>query len=245
MKIDDELLMAYVDGELGATERAAIEAALAQDADLRRRIESQKALRATLQGAFAPTLTEPVPEALIAAARGTRGDTVVDLASRSAARAPRTWAMREWVAMAASVVLGVAIGFSAWHRGQAELVTVAANGTVEARGALADALSHQLASAQSPSGAVGIGVSFRDQAGHYCRTFTVHRATNVSGLACEATGKWTVRALAPAGAPSGDGYQMAGSQMPDVILRAVDESIAGAPLDAAAERAALAKDWHD
>ena len=54
MKIDDELLMAYVDGELGATERAAIEAALAQDADLRRRIESQKALRATLQGAFAP-----------------------------------------------------------------------------------------------------------------------------------------------------------------------------------------------
>jgi negative regulator of sigma E activity len=245
MMIDDELLMAYVDGELGATERATVEAALAQDADLRRRVESQKALRAALQGAFATTLKEPVPEALIAAARGTRGDSVVDLASRRAARAPRTWAMREWIAMAASVVLGVGIGFGVWHRGDTELVTVAANGVVEARGALADALSHQLASAQAPSSAVVIGVSFRDQAGHYCRTFTVHRAANVAGLACEATGKWTLRALAPAGAPSGGGYQMAGSQMPDVILRAVDDSIAGAPLDAAAERAALAKGWHD
>jgi negative regulator of sigma E activity len=244
MKIDDELLMAYVDGELGATERAVVEAALAQDATLRRWVESQQALRTTLQGAFAPTLVEAVPEALTAAARGARGDTVVDLSSRRATRLPRTWAMREWVAMAASVVLGVAIGFGAWHRGDTELVTVAANGTVEARGALADALSQQLASTQSPSSAVAIGVSFRDQAGHYCRTFTVHRATNVSGLACEATGRWTLRALAPAGAPSGDGYQMAGSQMPDVVLRAVDESIAGAPLDAAAERAALVKGWH-
>ena len=245
MKIDDELLMAYVDGELGAAERAAVEAAVAQDADLRRRVESQKALRATLQGAFAPTLLEPVPEALAAAARGTRGDTVVDLSSRRAARAPGRWAVREWVAMAASVVLGVAIGFGAWHRGDTELVAVAANGTVEAKGALADALSHQLASVQTASSAVAIGVSFRDQTGHYCRTFTVHRAANVAGLACEATGHWTLRALASAGTTAGGGYQTAGTQIPDVILRAVDDSIAGAPLDAAAERAALAKAWHD
>ena len=237
MKIDDELLMAYVDGELDADGRAALEAALAQDANLRQRVESQQALRATLQGAFAPTLREPVPEQLTATARATA--VVTELSSRRAPKPTRSWAAREWFAMAASVVLGVAIGFAVGHGGDAELVTVAANGTVEARGALADALSHQLASAQAPSSAVSIGISFRDQAGRYCRTFTVHRSADVAGLACAATGRWTLRALAPAGASASDGYRMAGSQMPDIVLRAVDESIAGTPFDAAAEREAL------
>jgi hypothetical protein len=70
MSIPDEVLMAYVDGELPAEERARIEAAMQSDADVARRVAQQKKLRTDLRAAFDGVLREPVPERLLAAARG-------------------------------------------------------------------------------------------------------------------------------------------------------------------------------
>ena len=69
-KPSDEVLIAYLDGELDAGARAEVEAWLEQDAAMRERaaglVESAQLLRA----AFDPVLHEPVPERLLAAARG-------------------------------------------------------------------------------------------------------------------------------------------------------------------------------
>ena len=86
---DDETLGAYVDGELDVAACDAIERALAQDADLARRVEEQRRLRRALGTAFDSTLTEPLPERLLHAARGPVRDSVVDMPATR--ERPATW----------------------------------------------------------------------------------------------------------------------------------------------------------
>jgi len=69
-KHSDEALVAYLDGELGDAERAHVEAWLDADPSVRDRLLALAESATTLRGAFADCLTEPVPERLIAAARG-------------------------------------------------------------------------------------------------------------------------------------------------------------------------------
>src|ERR1700760_3570855 len=131
MSISDETLMAYADGEADAATRARVESAMRDDPQIAGWVARHRAMRQAMQGAFADVLREPVPERLIAAARGQSSapaaapaadtdDTVVDIASMLAAAAAfkRQRNARRWqpVALAASVLLGVGLGFLAWHR---------------------------------------------------------------------------------------------------------------------------------
>ena len=95
MNFTDETVMAYVDGELEPETRAALEATMATDADLVRRVASCRALTARLRGAFEPVMREPVPEALIAAARKAppAGATVTSIESARAAPPTRQYRM--------------------------------------------------------------------------------------------------------------------------------------------------------
>jgi anti-sigma factor RsiW len=66
MKADDTLLMAYVDGELEPAEVAEIEAAIASDLALARRVRALRDTTAALRAAFNDVAREPVPERLLA-----------------------------------------------------------------------------------------------------------------------------------------------------------------------------------
>src|SRR5262245_25694610 len=92
--ITDEMLMAYVDGELDAEARAAVETAMARDPDIARQVEQHKALRKKLHTAFDGVLQEPLPDRLIATARNAptplHEASVTDLAQVRAARAARS-----------------------------------------------------------------------------------------------------------------------------------------------------------
>jgi hypothetical protein len=234
MTIDDATLMAYSDGELSAEERAEIERALAADAGLRAQLEAHQKMRAQLSGAYADLLDEPVPERLIAAARGPapQAAEVVDFTARREARA--RWSVREWGAMAASLVGGLVIGLGAMNA-QTPLIAVTDNG-MNARGALERALNTQLASDEA--GAVRIGLSFRTEDGGYCRTFELtERGT--SGIACRDATGWDVPMTAAHGA-QGD-IRMAGAS--EAVLNVVATMIEGDPLDADAEAAARDANW--
>ena len=65
MKLDDDLLQAFVDGALGESERAAVEAALGRDADASRRVLRLVEQRRMLHEHFDPVLLEPVPARLL------------------------------------------------------------------------------------------------------------------------------------------------------------------------------------
>jgi hypothetical protein len=231
MIIDDVKLMAYADDELPLDERAEIERALGQDAQLRERLAAHQKLRAQLSGAYQSILDEPVSVQLMAAAQGAvRKAEVVDLDARRRAK----WSAREWSAMAASLAGGVIIGLGAMNA-QAPLIAVTADG-MSARGALERALDVQLAS--DDAGAVRIGLSFRAQDGGYCRTFDLtERGT--TGLACRDGEDWDV-AITAAQPRQGD-VRMAGGS--ETILAAVDNMIEGEPLDAEAEAQARDAGW--
>ena len=244
MTFSEETLMAYADNELDAQTRVAVEAAMATDPEIARRIAQHKALRGKLRLAFDNVTEEPTPQRLINAARGVpavrREGNVIPL--RRKAPPPRAWP--QWASIAASLVVGVIIG-QAMLRGSGNTTVTSRDGKLLANGVLARALSEQLASTQTDQNPVRIGVSFKSKGGDYCRTFTVKESTILAGLACRDHDDWHVQVLTQTtSAPEGSAvYRQAASELPKSVLQAVDDSIAGDPLDANAEAAVRDKSW--
>lgn len=231
MIVDDALLMAFLDGELDAAEEARVAQAVANDPDLRRQLDAQRALRERLRAHYDPVAEEDVPVRL----RALLDPGIVDLAAARARRARPVW--RALTAVAASLVVGIFIGRSL-PVGVEGPVT-AQDGVLIAQGALADALDTQLASAQPADAATRIGVSFVRADRTYCRTFD---SAALSGLACREGARWhMVMTAAGSGGAQGD-YRQAGNGSARIAETAQD-LMAGEPLDAAAERGARDAGW--
>lgn len=251
MSIPEELLTAYVDGELDPAARARVEAAIAADPELARRMEKHEALRVRLGAVHADVLHEPVPERLLAAARSAstapRAATVTDI-SRARAdsrwRPTRPWVQR-WAAIAAGVALVAFIGYQVL--GTLDLSPITRRGGhLVAQRSLDRALSNLLASDQTADAPVRIGVSFKAKSGEYCRTFVLQDGDPLGGLACREGDEWRVRVLARAErAPAGNGdYRQAATEIPPAVRSAAEAQIAGEPLDGAAEAGARSRNWH-
>jgi anti-sigma factor RsiW len=108
----DERLIAYLDGELDAAESAEIARWLERDAGLRDRAALLSESAALLRSAYDDVLREPLPERLIAAARGAAEAPVVDIAAARARRWKRYASDRRWwigVPVAASL-MGLMVG---------------------------------------------------------------------------------------------------------------------------------------
>ena len=233
MTIPEPMLMAYADGELSASDSAAVEAAIATDPALAARVDRYRAQRARLQATFGPTLDEPVPARLLAAARG-----IPVIGPR------RRWTGTEFAAMAASLLLGVALTWGVLRPG-GDALMVGTQGGVLAEGVLAEALDAAL-SGEPAAGPVRVTLSFRDQSGAYCRAFALRDSGGTAGLACRAGGTWQVRLVNREGTtPDAGPYRQAASALSAEVRRAVDASIAGDPLDAGEEAAVRARGWRD
>jgi hypothetical protein len=241
MNFDDDTLMAYADGELAPEVRAQVEQAMRDDPQVAAAVERHRALRSDVFAAFAGVLDEPVPERLQPQAAPTQDHVRVDvLASAGARPLPARWSWRQWGGMAASLAAGVLAGVLGWQQLRGPDAPFGRQGdAIVARGELADALSTRLA-ADAPAGSVRLGVSFAAKGGAYCRSF---RLGSTAGLACREAGEWQIPVMAQEEQPEQAGYRQAGSGMPAAVLDAIDQRIAGASLDADAERAARARGW--
>src|SRR5439155_2533076 len=69
-KRSDDTLVAYLDGELDGAERQHVEAWLAADGAARDRLAGLAQSASLVRSAYADIVNEPIPERLIAAARG-------------------------------------------------------------------------------------------------------------------------------------------------------------------------------
>lgn len=223
-RFEDEVLLAYVDGELDAARAAELEAAMDGDPVLAGRVARHMELRTAASGAFAGVLDEPVPERLILAA-GSEG------VARPAFGRPRGFGLPQWAAMAACLVAGVLVG-----RGLTPAEGPVAGSGLEAQGVLAEALDDKLSAEPGP---VRVGFTFRDAAGDYCRTF---QAEALAGVACREDDGWGLRVTAAAEPQTGQ-YRTAGAAMPPAVLAYVDGAIAGTPLDRDQEVAAREANW--
>ncbi|MBW8815993.1 MAG: hypothetical protein JF588_21460 [Caulobacterales bacterium] len=215
-----EQLMAYVDGELDAADRAAFEARMAAEPELAAQVAAHSALADQIGRTYAPALQEEVPLRLRLAAQ--------------AANDGGTRRLAPWIAAAASLVIGVLAGQAI------QPPPLAVGGAVPARLALAKALDRDLAADPGP---VRIGLTFRDARGRYCRTFESAQ-DRLAGLACRDGARWRLEtATAWAAAASQPDYRTAASETPPAVLAAVDAAMAGQALDAAQERAARDQGW--
>lgn len=115
-RVDDVMLMAYVDGEVDAATAREIEASLAVDATLATRAQRLRDSASMTRAAFADVLHEPVPDRLIAALGGAPQATaaspnVIKFERPSPKAAPRRAAMGWAVAAGlAALVVGYSAG---------------------------------------------------------------------------------------------------------------------------------------
>jgi hypothetical protein len=230
--MNEEQIIAYVDGELGPLEALRFERAIETDAALAAAVDRHRRLRETVASRFAPVAAEPVPDHLRRLID--RDPKVISFPARA-----RGWSGRQggYAALAATLVAGLVLG---------QLLPRAEEGPVGerggrliAQGALANALDAQLASAQGSDAAYRIGVSFRAGDGRYCRSFEGGAG---AGLGCRGDRGWTLeRFIAGSSGQDGD-YRQAGSSAAE-IGAAAQEMMAGEPLDAQAERQARDAGW--
>src|SRR5918993_896464 len=236
MAIDNEKFFAWLDGELDREQADQVAAEVAGDPRLARLAEQHRTLETRLRGAFDTVAAGPVPKRLAQSIKPSSDQIVQFVAPRRASNDDSRWGWRQGAAIAATLVLGIGLGTT--------LNSERASSPVEVRGGqmfavaqLDDALNQQLASAHA--GDVRLGVTFRDQAGTICRTFTNQRS---SGLACRKGDDWQLRGLfaAPDG-QSGD-YRMAAGTDPN-LAALIDSTIDGEPFDAEQEKASKARQW--
>jgi anti-sigma factor RsiW len=269
--ISDEMLNAFLDGELPEAERARVAAALADDAEVAARFAQLAQADAALQKAWplaAAPLTDGMNAALdqLVAARNRQTasaseSTVVSLDERrkqaAAAAKQSTPPRARWQSwsLAASILVVVGAGLLYMNRQPPSAMPFALIPSTEAALPVGHPLTVTLDetasgtlrewdNAAKSKGTIYPVLSFVDQAGALCREFEIaDGAAVVMGVACRRSAGWQVEALADAQGRSTttSGYVPASGAVPAAVSAAVERLMQGEPLSADAEAQALAK----
>ncbi|MDE2466336.1 MAG: hypothetical protein KGO02_21875 [Alphaproteobacteria bacterium] len=234
MDPDRQTLDAFVDGELSPENMQRIAGLLEQRPDLDRYVREQEQLRAALKDAFAELAALPASSRLVRTVQ----TAPVSWRWRLRALVRRGVSPRSLLPLGAALAIGIAFGILLRPTPN---FSINGAGQLIATGRMGHVLDTQLASMRYVGRGPRIGISFRDKAGHDCRTFSLGSS---AGLACHQSGAWVIGVLVKR-SPENPGapYQMAGSTMPEAVRRIVEKSISGSPFDAAAERDARRHGW--
>lgn len=230
----DEKFFAWLDGELDPAEAAEMEKRVAADPELAQAAAEHRALVGTLRSAFDPVAQAPVPDALSSALRSDA--TVTQISAWRERKEQRRSPLPQWAAIAASLAIGL-FGGTMVNRGPSGAPVEMQGGQLVAASAVKQALSTQLASADQ--GDVRVGLTFRDESGKICRTFS---GSGGSGLACRSGEDWNVKGLFAAPGQSETDYRMAAGEDPQ-LAALVESTISGEPFDANEEAKAKSRDW--
>ena len=227
--IEEEELMAHVDGELDPAAASRVAEAIEKDSGLRAEADAQRRLKERLARHYGPVADEEIPPRL----RAILETNVVALPTH---RPERRFGWQAWTAMAASFAIGIIASQTMTEQAGPAGVT---GDSLVAAGALARALDTQLVSEQPPSLPTRIGVSFAAHDGRLCRTF---ENREMAGLACRSDEGWQVLAQVAARPAAGGEYRQAASGTA-VVMRISQELMRGEPFDSTAERAARDTGW--
>lgn len=247
MTFSDDLLIAYINGELAEPARAAVERAARADPILAARVAQHRAELRSRQGRSVGVSANGHDGSAGAQRPVPYGAKVVHLNTLRPGRPmplpqpdPDSGRQFHWVTLGATLLAGAVLGGLGWHHlGQDPGLVVLDhdNGNLVARGALVAALGGQLATPGPSDSAVRIGVTFVAKDGGYCRSFVVD---TTAGLACLKNGRWTIPILSQGTAGAA---WLDGSVPPPAVRAAINVRMAGSALDPAAERAAQQRGW--
>ena len=255
---DDELLSAYLDGELPPDDLARLENRLANEPELARRLERLLQADGAVRRAYQSVADEPLPSALLELLADDKagvdpGVVRLDRVARRRQRRPALWArytvpraIAAGIVVAVGVALGVAIGLRDGDLGTEQL-TVASLITPDSEFyEVLETMPSGTVAELSNGRRVAPRLSFRAASGGYCREIGVGDENGGSAaVACRGAGGWRLEAIARVTGPlvsSDEGFVPASggaSELDDVIAELID----GAPLGAAEERQAISLRW--
>jgi len=236
--LNDELIGAYLDGELDAEKRALVEVWLSQDKGAAARLErmrgSDEHMRSALPRVRASS-DDPMVKLIME-----RPDNVVQGAFRAA--------NRPWAKRAAAIAAACLIGVFAGRLTASNAVLIDAGLDPEMRvGAALDRVLDTAASGgrASITGAqVQVALSMRTANGRVCRQFRLTSGDRASdAVACRDGGQWRVVVQSAAETGGSDAYQTAGAGKESPIDAAIEKLGGVVVLDPAEERALISADW--
>ncbi len=237
-ELNDELLCAYMDGELDAGTRTRVEQALVGDAGARVRLERMRVADARLKA----DVPLPAPQPGDALSQHIMDGKPMSRASRS----PRGWGAA--VSALAAGIAGLAVGFVLSRPREPVEIPVAASETTSLSGAPSSGLLlAALESGESGRAAsegdrsVWIILTFRAEDGRYCRAFGSRNASSAAeGVACRSDAKWEVVAWDGTADPS-EGFRAAGSS--ELLDEVMDRLGGGGAVEVADERELIERRW--
>ena len=236
-ELNDELLCAYMDGELDAATRARVEQALVDDAGARVRLERMRVADERLKMEIPVPAQQP---------NDPLSERILSGNERGAVRAVRWGAV---ITALAAGISGVVVGFVLSRSQEPRIVPIVAS---TASPSLSGASSSQLLLATLENGESGktavdgnrsvqIILTFESDDGRYCRAFGTRDANAAAeGVACRSGGQWQVMAWDGTAAP-GEAFRAAGSSE---LLDDVMDRLGGSPaLEVAEERTLIEQHW--
>lgn len=236
----DEDLMRASDGELSTEDMARLETACATDPALAARRAQFSALRRLASEGFPAVVDQRDAELSRLISRGDAQSHATSwpdwLKEAFAPRRIASWGTAAAACFVAGLMIGQWIGPSSPTAGFA-----LTQGRLIADAELVRVLDHRLAAQAADSDGQSVGLTFRDADGRWCRTFLSTRES-VAGLACREHDGWALEALAGTDSPRSE-LRTAASETPDLILAAVDTTIAGEVLNASEEARAREGGW--
>ncbi len=262
-ELNDELLVAYADGELSPEDAAKVELALQTDLRVREAVQMFRDTADWSRRAFDDVLREPVPERLLRAAAGqpdAAEATGAEPSYEGRRAKPAFQGRLAGLAMAASIALAIGVGggfgLSQWsvpiEAGSAGISQI---GAVDSHGALHSALESGASGALTKVGTGGDVMpltTFVDRGGRYCREFLTTLADRSGtsaafGIACrQPTGTWLVEAVGAAPTPgrgTGDRFVTATGPQEHVLQAVIGAMSDSGPLALDDEAALLATGW--
>lgn len=257
-EISDEMLMAYVDGELSPADVRRVEQALMVDPSLRARLQPFVVTKQELARLFNEPMNAPVPAHLVAAIE--RAPIGTGKASE-ASPAEGLWAsLKDFAAglvalpmpvqFAGALALGTVIGWAAFSGSRDTIAAdeiALANGALVATSSLQKVLEGEVSARTLPSAAGTISAlhSFETKAGGFCRAFTIEAegAAPYTGLGCRrADGAWEIRAYEKSPKKSPISVRVAGEGK-SAVEAATDELIHGRAMTKEEETRVIARGW--
>ncbi len=241
MDISDEMLNAFIDGELSSLEMSIVRDAIATNERVALRVEALAAINSQVHArlhqidsiSLSPNL-ENLRQQLEASARDEQTDNVVSFPWWHSSRLGGVWQSAAAASVAAVFVFVIGLGINSGSSVNALPEWAVINQ------ALSTQPSGQIMTTDSGA-AFEARLSFQNQAGEYCRQFYLKpvESTALQSIACRTGDDWVLRAAMPTGDQSN--FQTASHDR--ALDQVIDSMIKGDVISPEQEKTVIQQDW--
>lgn len=249
-KNDDELLSAFIDGELSTDDAAALAERLAREPGLAQRLEAMRSGDEAVRALYAQLDQAPLPDGVMRLLDTAGGEVEESRVVPFPLRAMRRLANQPFaIAAGVAVVAGFLAVLQLQNRMPTSPVEALVAGQLEAGSEVYEFLEHGVSGRPEVIGestSMQVILSFESGSGDYCRQLYVAAPGQaVHGVACKGIDGWQLEAVAAAAPDAPDGaFQTAVSDIPEAVSSAVDGLIgAREPLSEDEENTLISEGW--